>query len=218
MATFQAVNSVCASVCRMLSEQARLAHQSTNLSDGPLASLRVDTCSLNAAPFNGGTVPDTPHLYLVVYRIQPSAHQRPQPPARGIQRPSRLAVDVHFLLVPWVKPDAAVTANELDILSWAMLQLHRRPLLDRASLTAASSSDPKTVWNMDETIQIASEPISHDALFRLWDCLQPKYRLSAAFVARVLHLEERGGEELGPVLETQFGYRPVTDALTEALP
>lgn len=207
MAGYRAVQDVGASVVKLLKDRLQLL----TAADPFLKDLTVRHAGLGdvAKVLDDTTV----GLCLLCYRILPSPHQRPQAPARGAQRPSRVGLDLHYLLIAAGK-DAE---QEAAILGWAMLQLHRFPTLDRSILRGSGAG-----WERDEIVHFAPEPISHEALFRIWDVLQPKYRLSAAYVARVVQIQDQDAAlELDPVVESQFGFADQASAeavLAEAAP
>jgi hypothetical protein len=70
-------------------------------------------------------------------------------PADPETRP--LALELHYLFTAWA--DNAMA--EQAVLSWVMLQLHQRPLLDRSIVTAEGG------WEIGD--QVRSEPRGHDA-------------------------------------------------------
>jgi hypothetical protein len=82
-----------------------------------------------------------------------------------------------------------------------MLELHKHAVFDHALLSGAAD-----VWDQDEIVHFVPEPITHEAMFRIWDALEPKYRLSAAYCARVVHIEDGEADDNLPVVETEFGY------------
>jgi Pvc16 N-terminal domain len=154
-------------------------------------------------------LPDTEEaLTLICYRVLPSGHAAPQPQTRGSQRPSRLGVDLHYLLSAW-SPNAE---TEQLMLAWAMLELHKHAIFNRALLALGGAN-----WGRDETVHFVAEPIAHEAMFRIWDSLQPKYRLSAAYCARVVHIEDGIEEDHAPVVETNLGFASADPVEAEAL-
>lgn len=168
----------------------------------PLASMDIAQTSLAQLAKPSETPLDG--LSLLLYRVLPSGHQRPQGAGRNAQRPTRLGLELHYLLTAWsLSPE-----KEQAFLTWAMLELHRFPLLDRSLFTGGEA-----LWDAGESVHFVAEPLTHEALFRVWDALQPKYRLSAGYVARVVHLEEGASPEYPPVVQSRFGFANVEDAL-----
>jgi hypothetical protein len=86
-----------------------------------------------------------------------------------------------------------------------MQQIHARPLLAMESLAAAG-------WQAEETVQVLPTDLAVEDLMRLWDGLEPSYRLSVAYVARVVRVDPADPTQAPrPVLATRFGYGPVAD-------
>jgi hypothetical protein len=122
--------------------------------------------------------------------------ERPADPAT---RP--LALELHYLFTAWA--DSALA--EQAVLSWVMLQLHQRPLLDRSILTAEGG------WGVGDQIQIVPSELSHEDMMRVWDALDPAYRLSVAYVARVVRIEREAVPAGRPVVATRLDFAPVPE-------
>jgi Pvc16 N-terminal domain len=123
--------------------------------------------------------------------------ERPGDPAT---RP--LALELHYLLTAWA--DNALA--EQAVLSWVMLQLHQRPLLDRSILTAEGG------WAVGDQIQIVPSELGHEDMMRIWDALDPAYRLSVAYVARVVRIDREAVPAGRPAVATRFDFDPVAAA------
>jgi hypothetical protein len=115
--------------------------------------------------------------------------ERPADPAT---RP--LALELHYLFTAWA--DSALA--EQAVLSWVMLQLHQRPLLDRSILTAEGG------WEAGDQVQIVPSELSHEDMMRVWDALDPAYRLSVAYLARVVRIEREAVAAGRPVVATRL--------------
>jgi len=129
-----------------------------------------------------GAVDETTHIGLLLYRVTMNEHARqlrPSPPMRGRTPPGPLSLDLHFLLTAW----AANALDEQVALGWAMRQLHLFPVLD------ASSLSPEGGWSREEVIQLVPAELGTEEMMRIWDALDPAYRLSVSYVARVLSIE-----------------------------
>ena len=90
-----------------------------------------------------------------------------------------LSIDLHFLLTVWA--DNAVA--EQSVLTWAMREIQMHPVLDSSSLSSEAG------WTPADVVQLIPAELSNDDLFRIWDLLQPKYRLSVSYVARVIRID-----------------------------
>ena len=107
-----------------------------------------------------------------------------------------LALDLHYLLTVW----ASSAVAEHSILAWAMRQLQLKPLLD------ASTLSPEAGWEIGETVQVVPTDLTTEEIMRLWDALKPGYRLSVAYVARVVRIDGIASPESRPVVATRFAY------------
>jgi Pvc16 N-terminal domain len=200
VAKIAAIFDIGEAVSRLLKDRLKLRNGPAGLS----AALSIKHVS--AGEFS--KLPDTHEgLTLLCYRVLPSGHAQPQPQSRGVQRPSRLGVDLHYLLSGW----SLNAETEQLMMAWAMLEIHKFPVFNRALLASGGAN-----WGRDETVHFVAEPIAHEALFRIWDSLQPKYRLSTAYCARVVHIEDGIEEDHLPVVETNFGFANADPVEAEA--
>lgn len=137
-----------------------------------------------------------PALTVYLYRLTVNEHLRN---AVGVNHPSGsrppLSLDLHFLLTAWA--DNALA--EHTILAWTMHQLHRHPVLDPSSLS------PEAEWTAGDFVQLIPAELSTEDIMRVWDALDPAYRLSVSYIARVVRI---GGEpsQAGPVVAGRFGW------------
>lgn len=144
-----------------------------------------------------GPIDDATRVTLYVYRITVNEHHRQQRP--GLMSPQQqapLGLDLHFLLTAW----AGNAQDELLPLTWAMRQLYEHPLLD------ASSLSPEASWSAEEVVQVVPAELSTEDMMRIWDALDPPYRLSVSYIARVVRIDPDLITEAGPVVATRFGY------------
>ena len=136
-------------------------------------------------------------LSLYLYRVTANEHLRtsPRPVDPADARPP-LAVDLHYLLTVWA--DSALA--EHVILGYAMRELHARPVLDVASLS------PEGGWGPGEVVQIIPAELSNEDMMRLWDALEPAYRLSVSYIARVVRIDHDPVPTGRPVIATRTTY------------
>jgi hypothetical protein len=187
MANLLAVHSVGASLVALLRNaypealRARHACEFRLLSSGELAAEADFATTLS--------------LYL--YRVTTNEHLRtaPRPTDPSDARPP-LAVDLHYLLTIWA--DSALA--EHVILAWAMRELHGRPVLDVASLS------PEGGWGPGEVVQLIPAELSNEDMMRLWDALEPAYRLSVSYIARVVRIDHEPSPTGRPVVATRHVY------------
>ena len=100
------------------------------------------------------------------------------------------------LLSAW----AGNARDEHTIVAWAIRQLHMFPILD------ASSLSPEAGWGANEVIQIIPAELSTEDVMRIWDALDPAYRLSVSYIARLVRLDPDTQVQGRPAVASQFGY------------
>ena len=142
-------------------------------------------------------------LTLYLYRIVINEHLRNQV-TTGQPTGSRppLSVDLHFMVSVWADSAAA----EQTISAWVMQQLNEHPMLDASSLT------PEGGWATGDYVQIVPAELTNEDLMRIWDALEPHYRLSTSYIARTVRVDATPEPLDKPVVTTRFGYRQLTEA------
>jgi hypothetical protein len=188
MAGLGAINQVGESLVALLRARRDLLGAEGRLGPVPPA---VEIAHVSLARLASAATP-TAGLTLTPYRIALSEHQTP----RAATSPATLALELHYLLAAW----SPTGADEQALLGWAMLELAGHPVLDRSLLLGTG------VWERDETVQVVLDRQSEDALFRVWDSLQQKLRLSITFRARVIRIGLEPGQGALPVVATRFGH------------
>ena len=169
-----------------------------------LAIKPVDDCSFHHASSAEFTTekPDfqtksKTTLSLLLYRVTVNEHVRQSSrfPSRDYSQ-APLALDLHYLLSAW----AVSALDEQTILAWAMQQIQEQPILELGSMAVDG-------WQAEESVQLLPTDLSMEDLMRLWDVLKPSYRLSAAYVARVVRIDPSRQSTLQPpVVATRFGW------------
>ena len=142
-----------------------------------------------------GLHPTTLSLFLHRVTINEHARNATQLPSKEYASPP-LALDLHFLMTAWSNS----ALNEQVILAWSMQQLHQHPNLEVASLSPAN-------WQPEDRVQVIPTDLSLEDIMRIWDSLQPSYRLSVAYVARVVLIDP--AEDIPgalPVVSTRFTW------------
>ena len=145
-----------------------------------------------------GDISEATRITLYLYRITVNEHSRQ---TRRAAAPADsfvpLGLDLHYLLTAW----AATPLDEQVTLAWAIRQLHQYPVLD------ASSLSPEAGWAGDEVIQIIPAELTTEDVMRIWDALEPAYRISTSYVARVVRLDpDQDAEALRPVVAARYAY------------
>ena len=136
---------------------------------------------------------DLPALTIYLYRVELNRTMRPAWAAVGFEDGcGHLPLDLHFLLTAW----ATDPEDEYRILGRAMEVLEATPILAGPLLHSLNGA----VWLLDE--------VPGETVFRLFDLLPVKYRLSVPYLARVMRLDTR------PVLPDM----PVGTIVTGAVP
>jgi hypothetical protein len=134
-------------------------------------------------------------LTLYLYRVTMNEHFRNQRRAiDNLRENTPLSVDLHYLVTVWAKSAFA----EHTIIAWAMRQLQQHPVLDRASLS------PEAEWTSGESIQVIPAELSTEDVMRIWDALEPAYRLSVSYIARVVRIDTDADIVGMPVVASRF--------------
>jgi hypothetical protein len=108
-------------------------------------------------------------------------------------------LDLHYLLTYWGTSAQA----EQTVLGWTIQQLQSSPILDGSILTTDGA------WSPTETVQLAMADLGLEDILRIWDALGPKYRLSVAYLARVVRID-RTTASGPPVVATRFTWEKET--------
>lgn len=111
-------------------------------------------------------------------------------------QPVPLSVDLHYLISFW---STSADAEHLA-LAWTMRQLHTTPLLDATILSADAR------WEPDEIVHLIPAELSNEDMMRIWDALRPDFRLSVAYIARVVRIDPDEIAETRPVVASRFNY------------
>lgn len=143
-----------------------------------------------------GEIEETTRITLYLYRVTVNEHGRQTRRVRS-DRPVPVSLDLHYLLSAW----AANPLDEQVALAWTVRQLHQAPVLD------ASSLSPEGGWRRDEVVQVVPSELSTEDVMRIWDALEPSYRLSVSYVARVVSLDPDIDEaSFAPVVARRLAY------------
>ena len=141
---------------------------------------------------NPGNIGTTVSLYL--YRISQNEHRSSLVRNSAQQLP--LALNLHYLLSIWSNSAMA----EQRILIWAMQELYRNPTLTSASLPASAG------WRPDDVVHVVPAELSTEDVMRIWDAVNPGYRLSVPYTARVIPIRPEAEPDQRRVVVTHFAY------------
>lgn len=162
MANYRAIATVCQAVVDVLDKQ----YRKDDFKGTPLDFRVIVAEDLDQPPTGGIT--------LFMHRVSPDATGR-NSPRKGA---GTLPLSVHFILTAWGK-DAG---QQQRILGWALETLNESPVLDAATLNAVKG----TVFEADETVELALEDLSDESMLRLWKRISPHgYQISVAYSARI---------------------------------
>ncbi len=135
---------------------------------------------ISSGELAGSAEPARNTLTLFLYRLTQATEPRsPTTPGGHGAAPAPLGLELHYLLTAWAD-DALM---EQSVLTWAMREIQMRPVLDSSTLSADAG------WGASEVVQVVAAELSLEDMSRIWDSLSPKYRLSVAYVARVVHVD-----------------------------
>jgi hypothetical protein len=193
MANFRAITAVCESVVYMLRSNYDPDDFNNEL------EFLVYSAGDFAEPMEAG-------VSLFLYRILPDGTHR-IPNGRigpdGRRHPTRLPVNLHFLLTTWGKS----ASLQHTIAGWMMRILEDNPIFPVGLLNTVLPD----VFQHDETVEISLTDLSNEDLLRVWEMLpQSTYRLSIPYIARSIRIESTQLLSKGePVQERTFDYRKV---------
>jgi len=134
-------------------------------------------------------------LSLLLYRVSINEHLR-NSSRNGFDQDVPLALDLHYLMTVWSNS----ALEEQTILCWALRQLYLHPILNLSSLS------PEAGWTSEDVIRVAPEEVSDDTMMRIWDALEPSYRLSFAYRASVVRVDADTHRDSRPVVAERFAY------------
>jgi hypothetical protein len=67
-----------------------------------------------------------------------------------------------------------------------------------------SSLSPEAAWGPGDVIQLIPAELSNEDIMRIWDAIEPTYRLSVSYIARVVLIDPDIHPERRPVVATRF--------------
>jgi hypothetical protein len=187
MSNVRSLHSVGDSIARWLSN----TYPDDLRDDFPCDFVLASSHAMSAPAFEDAT------LSLFLYRVTMNEHLRgARRTADAMELGVPLSLDLHYLLTVWTEE----VAREHAILSWTMLQLQQHPIFDDASMS------PDAEWKTGEHVQMLPSELSTEDIMRIWDALEPSYRLSVSYTARVVRIEPPP-VRARPVVERQMLLR-----------
>jgi len=190
MANLLAIHSVANSIMTFLRNT-----YPQNIAGQPAPDCTFDVVSSGEL---AGELSDAARLTLYLYRVTINEHSRQARPATAPHaRSLPLGLDLHLLLTVW----AGNALDEHIMLAWAMRQLHLFPILD------ASFLSPEAGWGRDEVIQLIPAELPTEDMMRIWDALDPAFRLSVSYTARLVRLDPDSLEpDALPIVARRLAY------------
>jgi hypothetical protein len=164
-----------------------------------VAGLDMPECAFDLVSSGelAGEADDTTRVTLYLYRVTVNEHNRQrQATSTSFTHPTPLGLDLHFLMSAW----AGNARDEHTVLAWAIRQLHMFPILD------ASSLSPEAGWGANEVVQVIPAELPTEDVMRIWDALDPAYRLSVSYIARLVRLDPETQADGRPVVATRLAY------------
>jgi len=187
LANFRAIHAVGASLVRYLSS----VYPADLRAELPFEFKLVASSELNGpdAEFR-----HTITLYL--HRVSVNAQTRnsavPVPLAEDVVP---LSLDLHYLVTVW----ADSSLEEHTVLGWVMRELQQHQAMSLSDLS------PEADWSADDIVQVVPSEMSNEDMMRIWDALDPGYRLSVSYVARVVPIFPAVLPAARPVVVRSFG-------------
>jgi hypothetical protein len=136
------------------------------------------------ATLTGSDNLNLPTVSLYLFCVTIDEHLRNTRRVNGTTGPDvPLALNLHYLLTMW--SDHA--DQEHTILAWVMRELYTHPVLDTSFLSRDAD------WQVGDVIQVIPAELKTEDLMRIWDALEPSYRLSVSYIARVVRLDPSAG-------------------------
>ncbi len=140
-----------------------------------------------------------PTVSVFFYRVDVNRTMRAPWSAVGHQEGrAHLPLDLHFLLTPW----AENAEYELRLLGRAMQCLEVHPILSGPLL------DPSGSWAPGDAIQLSVAEITTEEVMRTFDSLPFDFKLSVAYVARVVCISEQAARPAPMIGRVDAGLRP----------
>lgn len=73
-------------------------------------------------------------------------------------------------------------------------------------MLSISSLSPDAGWNPSDVVHIIPAELSNEDVMRIWDAIEPPYRLSVSYIARVVRIDPDEIVESRPVVATRLSF------------
>jgi hypothetical protein len=169
------------SLVRLLDQEFRALHGGTE----GLSFELFTTTSFESTPLSKVS------LFLYRVGVDPARRHKEYPPKTpGAGPRTALLLELHYLLTVWMT-DAE---REHQVLQDCI------EILEKNAIVGNSLLDPAYTWEPDDALKVTMESLSHEDMMRLWDLLEPTYRLSVPYVVRTVKLTPVEQPAVPPVL------------------
>jgi hypothetical protein len=143
------------------------------------------------------TTTNTVSLFLYRVEVEPTRrHRTVAPTSFGDPEKVMLLLDLHYLLTVWVTN----AESEQQILQECIEILERNPIVSDAQL--ATGYD----WDPGDSLKVTLGALSHEDMMRLWDSVDPAYRLSVPYLVRGVRLTPQERPSAPPVTSRVHVY------------
>ncbi len=144
------------------------------------------------------TTPPTSGLSISCYHIGYSDHAPSQRAGAGAgaREAEGISLELNFLMASW----GNILSADMALLSWAMLELKRYPVLDKSVLINPDG------WAREESLRITPESAAPEQMFRIWEALKLKHRLSALFSVSVVRIGYGPMVDAAPVVASRLQF------------
>lgn len=130
-------------------------------------------------------------LFLYRIEIDPTQRHREIPPAKlGDPTRTTLQLNLRYLLTVWTN-DAE---REQQVLQDCI------DILERDAIISGPLLDPAYTWEPQTALKVMLDAVSHEDMMRLWDLLEPTYRLSVPYQVRTVQIASVDEPIAPPVL------------------
>lgn len=191
MADLGAVNLVGESIAALLRTRRELLAAEGRLAPVP-ASQDIKHLSLAAI---AGASPPSGGLSISCYHIARSDHPLGRHPMDDPSRGIGISLELSYMMASW----SSTSEEEQALLSWAMLELDRYPVLSSGQLQGPG-------WAREETIQIVPDSAEPERIFGIWEAIKQRVRLSTLFKARIVRIGYGDMAEGPPVVASRFAF------------
>lgn len=192
MAQLSAIHDVGESIALLLQRRRALLAASGQLGPVPASEAIIHRPLSEIS----GSTPPSSGLSISCFHLGYSEHAPARSAVRDPATAHGISLELRYLVASW----SATAAAELAFLGWVMLELSRHPILDRSMLVNPAN------WDRGESLQIVPEEASAEELFRIWDALKQKYRLSALFRVRVVRIGYGPDADGPPVVASRLQF------------